>query len=134
MSIGIPGAECQRYHLRQPLGVVALITPWNFPLVEASYKVAPALAAGNTVILKPAEQTPLSALRLAELAAEAGLPQGVLNVLTGFGEEAGAGLVNHPDVSKVAFTCSTEARMANVRGATRDLKRVDLGPGGTCPH
>jgi phenylacetaldehyde dehydrogenase len=134
MSIGIPGAEFHRYHLRQPLGVVALITPWNFPLVEASYKIAPALAAGNTVILKPAEQTPLSALRLTELAAEAGLPAGVLNVLTGFGEDAGAGLVNHRGVDKVSFTGSTETGKAIVRGATGNLKRVTLELGGKCPN
>src|SRR5260370_8325412 len=121
MSIGIPGAECQRYHLRQPLGVVALITPWNFPLVEASYKIAPALAAGNAAILKPAEQTPLSALRLCELAAEAGLPAGVLNVPPGFGEDAGAGLVEHPGVAKVSVTASPPPGHATARRSTPDL-------------
>jgi acyl-CoA reductase-like NAD-dependent aldehyde dehydrogenase len=95
------------YTLREPVGVVGAIIPWNFPLLMAVWKIAPALACGNTVVLKPAEQTPLSALELAAIAAEAGLPPGALNVVTGFGETAGASLVSHPDVDKIAFTGST---------------------------
>src|SRR6185503_3717272 len=95
------------YTLREPLGVVGLIVPWNFPLLLAARKVAPALAAGNTVVLKPAEETPLSALRLAELALDAGIPPGVLNVVTGMGPTAGGALVAHPDVNAIAFTGET---------------------------
>jgi phenylacetaldehyde dehydrogenase len=117
------------YTLREPVGVVGAITPWNFPLVIASWKVAPALACGNTVVHKPAEESPLSALRLAELALDAGLPQGVLNVVTGDGE-AGAALVAHEDVDKVSFTGSTETGRAIQRAAAGNLKRLTLELGG----
>ena len=102
-----PGASFHAYTLREPVGVVGQIIPWNFPLLMAAWKLGPALATGNCVVLKPAEQTPLSALRLAELIAEAGVPDGVVNVITGFGETAGAALAAHNDVDKVAFTGST---------------------------
>src|SRR5579875_1835618 len=98
-----PGANFHAYTLRDPIGVVGQIIPWNFPLLMAAWKLGPALTTGNCVILKPAEQTPLTALRLAELMAEAGVPNGVVNVVTGFGETAGAALAAHPDVDKVAF-------------------------------
>ncbi len=117
------------YTLREPVGVVAAIVPWNFPLLIASWKVAPALAMGNAVILKPAEQTPLTALRLAELAKEAGLPDGVLNVLTGDGR-VGAMLVKHRGIDKVSFTGSTEVGKKIVVAAAGDLKRVSLELGG----
>ena len=114
----------------EPLGVVAAIVPWNFPLVIASWKVAPALACGNTVVLKPAELTPLSALRLAELALEAGLPEGVLQVVVGPGAVVGSALVEHPDVAKVSFTGSTEAGRDVMRRAAATVKRVTLELGG----
>ena len=104
----MPGANFHAYTLREPVGVVGQIIPWNFPLLMAAWKLAPALATGNTVVLKPAEQTPLTALRLAELIAEAGVPDGVVNVVSGLGETAGAALAAHNDVDKVAFTGSTE--------------------------
>ena len=130
----IPGAEYHAYTIKEPVGVVGQIVPWNFPLLMASWKVAPALATGNTVILKPAEQTPLSALRLGELALEAGIPEGVLNVITGFGD-AGAALAEHDDVDKVAFTGSTEVGklIAQASGKT-NLKRVSLELGGKSPN
>ena len=103
-----PGVKYSAYTLPQPVGVVAAIIPWNFPLLMAIWKIAPALAAGCTVVLKPAEETPLTALRLAELVLEAGFPPGVVNVVTGRGETAGAALVAHPGVDKIAFTGSTE--------------------------
>ena len=103
-----PGAEFHAYTLREPVGVVGQIIPWNFPLLMAAWKLGPALATGCTVVLKPAEQTPLSALRLAEIMAEAGLPDGVVNIVTGYGETAGAALAAHAGVDKVAFTGSTE--------------------------
>ena len=115
---------------REPLGVVALITPWNFPLNIAAWKVAPALAAGNTVVLKPAELTPLSSLELERIALEAGLPEGVLNVVAGPGSTAGHRLVEHPDVAKVAFTGSTEVGRAIAAEAARTIKRVTLELGG----
>lgn len=117
------------YTLREPVGVVAAIVPWNFPLLIAAWKVAPALAMGNAVILKPAEQTPLSALRLAELAAEAGLPNGLLNVLTGDGR-VGAALVEHPGIDKVSFTGSTEVGKKVLAASAGNLKRVSLELGG----
>ncbi|MDX1647041.1 MAG: aldehyde dehydrogenase family protein [Longimicrobiales bacterium] len=122
------------YTLREPVGVVACITPWNFPLSLASWKVAPALACGNAVILKPAEQTPLTALRLGELAAEVGFPEGVLNVVPGLGETAGAALVRHPDVDAVAFTGSTEVGKVVMREAADTLKKVSLELGGKSPN
>ena len=115
---------------REPLGVVGLIVPWNFPLNIASWKVGPALACGNTVVLKPAELTPLSALRLAELALEAGLPEGVLTVVAGKGSVVGARLVEHPDVAKIGFTGSTEVGREVMRGAAATIKRVTLELGG----
>jgi acyl-CoA reductase-like NAD-dependent aldehyde dehydrogenase len=121
------------YTTREPVGVCGLIVPWNYPLSMAAWKVAPALAAGCTVVLKPAEQTPLTALRLGALALEAGIPEGVLNVVTGFGE-AGAALVAHPGVDKVAFTGSTEVGKRIVAGAAGNLKKVSLELGGKSPH
>ncbi len=115
---------------REPLGVVALITPWNFPLTIASWKLAPALAAGNTVVLKPAELTPLTALEFEQIAVEAGLPEGVVNVVAGPGSTAGAQLVAHPDVAKVAFTGSTEVGRRIAAGAAETIKRVTLELGG----
>ena len=122
------------YTLREPVGVVGCITPWNFPLSLAAWKVAPALACGNAVVLKPAEQTPLTALRLGELAAEVGFPEGVLNVVPGFGETAGAALVRHPDVDAIAFTGSTEVGKIVMREATETLKKVSLELGGKSPN
>ena len=121
------------FSLREPVGVAAQIIPWNFPLLMATWKVAPALAAGCTLILKPAEQTPLSALLLGELAMQAGLPPGVLNIVTGFGE-AGAALAAHPDVDKVAFTGSTEVGKLIVQAASGNLKKVTLELGGKSPN
>jgi acyl-CoA reductase-like NAD-dependent aldehyde dehydrogenase len=115
---------------REPLGVVGLIVPWNFPLTIASWKVAPALAAGNTVVLKPAELTPLSAIELERIALEAGLPDGVLNVVAGPGSVCGARLVEHPDVAKIAFTGSTEVGRGIAAGAAQTIKRVTLELGG----
>jgi len=126
----IPAAGGQAFTVREPMGVVGLITPWNFPLTIASWKLAPALAAGNTVVLKPAELTPLSALRFAELARDAGLPEGVLNVVVGPGRTAGERLVEHPDVAKIAFTGSTEVGRSIAAGAAATIKRVTLELGG----
>jgi acyl-CoA reductase-like NAD-dependent aldehyde dehydrogenase len=122
------------YTLREPVGVVGAIIPWNFPLLMAAWKVAPALACGNAVVLKPAEQTPLSALELAAIAAEAGLPPGVLNVVPGFGENAGAALVRHPGVDKIAFTGSTAVGKLIMREAAESLKKVSLELGGKSPN
>jgi aldehyde dehydrogenase (NAD+) len=121
------------YTLREPVGVVSAIVAWNFPLLLASWKLAPALACGNTVVLKPAEQTPLTALRFGELALEAGLPAGVLNIVTG-GPETGAALVQHPGVDKVAFTGSTSVGKEIMRNAAGSLKRVTLELGGKSPN
>ena len=115
---------------REPLGVVGLIVPWNFPLNISSWKLGPALACGNTVVLKPAELTPLSALRLAELALEAGIPEGVLNVIVGKGSVVGQRLVEHPDVAKIGFTGSTEVGRSVMEGAAATIKRVTLELGG----
>ncbi len=115
---------------REPLGVVGLIVPWNFPLTIAAWKLGPALAAGNTVVLKPAELTPLSALELERLAVESGLPEGVLNVVAGPGRECGERLVAHPDVAKIAFTGSTEVGRRIAAGAAETIKRVTLELGG----
>jgi phenylacetaldehyde dehydrogenase len=130
---GVPGAKFHTYVAREPVGVVAQIVPWNFPLAMAAWKLAPALAAGCTCILKPAEQTPLSALRLGELIIEAGFPPGVVNILTGLGESTGAALVAHPGVDKVAFTGSTEVGKIINKSATDTLKRVSLELGGKSP-
>jgi phenylacetaldehyde dehydrogenase len=129
----MPGAEFHSYTLREPVGVVGQIIPWNFPLLMAAWKLGPALATGNTVVLKVAEQTPLSALRLAELFMEAGFPEGVVNVLTGFGETAGAPLAAHPDVDKIAFTGSTEVGKLILQAAAGNLKKVSLELGGKSP-
>ena len=127
------GAPFHAYTLRQPVGVCGQIVPWNFSLMMAVWKVAPALAAGCTVVLKPAEQTPLTAIRLAELAEEAGFPPGVVNVVTGYGETAGAALAAHPDVDKVAFTGSTEIGRKILDAAKGNLKKVSLELGGKSP-
>jgi betaine-aldehyde dehydrogenase len=126
----IPVAGGVDLTLREPLGVVGLIVPWNFPLNIASWKLGPALACGNTVVLKPAELTPLSALRLAELALDAGIPKGVLNVVVGKGSVVGQRLVEHPDVAKIGFTGSTEVGREVMAGAAATIKRVTLELGG----
>jgi acyl-CoA reductase-like NAD-dependent aldehyde dehydrogenase len=126
----IPVAGGQAWTVREPLGVVGLITPWNFPLAIASWKLAPALAAGNTVVLKPAELTPLTALRFAEIAADAGMPAGVVNVVVGPGSTCGARLVEHLDVAKIAFTGSTEVGRTIAAAAAQTIKRVTLELGG----
>ncbi len=126
----IPVAGGQAFTVREALGVVGLITPWNFPLTIAAWKLAPALAAGNTVVLKPAELTPLSSLRFAELAREAGLADGVVNVVAGPGRTCGQRLVEHPDVAKIAFTGSTEVGRSIAAGAAAQIKRVTLELGG----
>jgi betaine-aldehyde dehydrogenase len=126
----IPVEGGQAWTVREAMGVVGLITPWNFPLTIASWKLAPALAAGNTVVLKPAELTPLTALRFAELALEAGLPEGVVNVVVGPGSSCGQRLVEHPDVAKIAFTGSTEVGRSIAATAARTIKRVTLELGG----
>ena len=133
VSLGMPGEEYSAFTLRQPIGVVGQIVPWNFPLAMASWKLAPALAVGCTCVLKPAEQTSLTALRLGELILEAGFPAGVVNIVTGFGETAGAALVEHPDVDKIAFTGSTEVGKLIGRTAMGSLKRVSLELGGKSP-
>jgi betaine-aldehyde dehydrogenase len=126
----IPVAGGQAFTVREPLGVVGLITPWNFPLVIAAWKLAPALAAGNTVVLKPAELTPLTALRFEEIAVGAGVPEGVVNVVVGPGRTVGQRLVEHPDVAKIAFTGSTEVGRQIAAGAAQTIKRVTLELGG----
>src|SRR5215472_1108147 len=128
-----PG-EYLSYTRPEPIGVVGQIIPWNFPLLMAAWKLGPALATGCTVVLKVAEETPLSGLRLAELCQEAGIPDGVLNVLTGFGETCGAPLAAHPQVDKVAFTGSTEVGKLIVKAAANDLKKVTLELGGKSPN
>ncbi len=130
----IPVAGGVDMTFREPLGVVGLITPWNFPLVIASWKVAPALAAGNTVVLKPAELTPLTAVELERIALEAGLPEGVLNVVAGPGSVCGQRLVEHPDVAKIAFTGSTAVGRRIAAGAAETIKRVTLELGGKSPN
>ena len=122
------------YTIREPIGVVGLIVPWNFPLLIAARKIGPALAAGNTVVLKPAEETPLTALRLGELALEAGIPPGVLNVVPGFGPTAGAALVAHPGVAGIAFTGETTTGQLIMQNAARTLKKVSLELGGKSPN
>ena len=129
-----PGARYLAYTVREPVGVVGQIIPWNFPLLMAAWKLGPALAAGCTVILKPAEQTPLSALRLGELIMEAGFPDGVVNIVPGYGETAGAALAAHPDVDKCAFTGSTEVGRLIVKAAAGNLKKVSLELGGKSPN
>ena len=129
-----PGSEFHAFTLREPVGVVGQIIPWNFPLLMAAWKLAPALACGCTVVLKVAEQTPLSALRLGELIQEAGIPDGVVNIITGFGETAGAALAAHDGVDKVAFTGSTEVGKLIVNAAAGNLKKVTLELGGKSPN
>ena len=129
-----PGAKYLAYTLREPVGVVGQIIPWNFPLLMAAWKLGPALAAGCTIVLKPAEQTPLTALRLGELICEAGFPDGVVNIVTGYGETAGAALAAHPDVDKVAFTGSTEVGKLILKAAAGNLKKVSLELGGKSPN
>jgi phenylacetaldehyde dehydrogenase len=129
-----PGANYLAYTLREPVGVVGQIIPWNFPLLMAAWKLAPALACGCTVVLKPAEQTPLSALRLGELITEAGFPDGVVNIVPGYGETAGAALAAHDLVDKIAFTGSTEVGKLIVHAATGNLKKVSLELGGKSPN
>jgi len=122
------------FTLREPLGVCGLITPWNFPILLDAWKIAAALAVGNTVVLKPAEHTPLTALELARIAEEAGLPPGVLNVVPGFGPSAGATLVSHPDVDKISFTGSTATGRQIMRMAAGNLKKISLELGGKSPN
>jgi phenylacetaldehyde dehydrogenase len=129
-----PGVKFHAYTLREPVGVVGQIIPWNFPFLMAAWKLGPALATGCTVVLKPAEETPLTALRLGELIQEAGFPDGVVNIVTGFGETAGAALAAHPGVDKVAFTGSTEVGKLILQAATNDLKKVSLELGGKSPN
>jgi phenylacetaldehyde dehydrogenase len=129
-----PGAKFLAYTSREPVGVVGQIIPWNFPLLMAAWKLGPALATGCTVVLKPAEQTPLTALRLGELIQEAGIPDGVVNIVPGYGETAGAALSAHPDVDKVAFTGSTEVGKLILHAAAGNLKKVSLELGGKSPN
>jgi phenylacetaldehyde dehydrogenase len=129
-----PGVQYHSYTRPEPIGVVGQIIPWNFPLLMAAWKLAPALATGCTVVLKVAEETPLTALRLGEILQEAGVPPGVVNIITGFGETAGAALAGHPGVDKVAFTGSTEVGRLIVQAAARDLKHVSLELGGKSPN
>jgi phenylacetaldehyde dehydrogenase len=131
----MPGANFHSYTLREPLGVVGQIIPWNFPLLMAAWKLGPALATGNCVVLKPAEQTPLTALRLAGLIAEVGVPDGVVNVVSGFGETAGAALAARNDVDKVAFTGSAEVGKLIVAAAgASNLKKLTLELGRKSPN
>lgn len=127
-------AEFFSYTLREPVGVCGQIIPWNFPLLMAAWKIAPALACGNVVVLKPAEQTPLTALRLGELLLEAGVPEGVVNILPGFGPTAGGAIAAHPGIDKVAFTGSTEVGREILKASAGNLKRVSLELGGKSPN
>src|ERR1700678_3700301 len=129
-----PGVQYHSYTRPEPIGVVGQIIPWNFPLLMAAWKLAPALATGCTVVLKVAEETPLSGLKLGELLQEAGLPDGVVNIVPGFGETAGAALASHPDVQKVAFTGSTDVGRLIVQAASKDLRKVSLELGGKSPN
>src|SRR5262245_30331130 len=122
------------YTLRQPVGVVGQIIPWNFPLLMLAWKWGPALACGNTIVMKPAEQTPLTAMRMAELSLEAGFPDGVINVLNGYGETTGAALVAHPDVDKIAFTGHYETAKIIQKSAAETLKRTTFELGGKSPN
>src|SRR5207244_2277602 len=120
--------------LREPIGVVGAIIPWNFPMIMVGWKAAPALAAGNTVVLKPAELTPLTAIRIGELALEAGIPKGVLNVLPGKGSVAGEAMVRHPGIDKISFTGSTEVGRRIMRSAADTMKKLTLELGGKSPN
>ena len=128
-TIPVPG-NMLNYTLREPVGVCGQIIPWNYPLSMAAWKLAPALACGNTIVLKPAEQTPVTAMELAKLIQQAGIPDGVVNILPGYGPTAGAAIVEHPDVDKVAFTGSTEVGKLIARNAAATLKKVSLELGG----
>ncbi len=132
-SAGMPGGELFTYTLREPVGVCGHIVPWNFPLMMAIAKLAPSLAAGCTMVLKPAEQTSLTALVLGDLILEAGFPKGVVNIVTGFGETAGAALVDHPEIDKIAFTGSTQVGRLIGSRALMQMKRVSLELGGKSP-
>ncbi|SIN64048.1 aldehyde dehydrogenase (acceptor) [Parasphingorhabdus marina DSM 22363] len=132
-NINMPG-DHHVYTIKEPVGVVALIVPWNYPLVMAAMKLGPALAAGCTAILKPAEDTSLSALRLGELMLEAGLPEGVLNIVTGYGHTVGSALINHPGIDKIAFTGSTATGKVIAHAAAEGLKKVSLELGGKSPN
>ena len=132
-TIPVPG-QMFNYTLREPVGVCGQIIPWNFPLLMAAWKLAPALAAGNTIVLKPAEQTPVGAMELAKLIEEAGFPEGVVNVVPGYGETAGAALASHPDIDKVAFTGSTEVGKLVAKAAADNLTKVSLELGGKAPN
>ena len=129
-----PGAKFLHYTVREPVGVIGAIIPWNFPLLMAVERLAPALACGNAIVLKPAEQTPLSALRLGELMLEAGLPEGVVNIVPGFGPTAGAALAAHAGVDKITFTGSTEVGREIIKASAGNLKRVTLELGGKSPN
>ncbi len=133
-ALAAPGMDFLSITRPEPIGVVGQIIPWNFPLLMAAWKLAPALTAGCTIVLKVAEETPLSALRLGELLLEAGVPNGVVNIITGYGETAGAALAAHPEVDKIAFTGSTEVGRLIVRAASNDLKKVSLELGGKSPN
>src|SRR5262245_33841933 len=133
-TIPVSAPGMLNYTLREPVGVIGQIIPWNFPLLMAAWKLGVALACGNTVVLKPAEQTPLSALRLGELLEEAGIPPGVVNIVTGLGETAGAAIASHPDIDKVAFTGSTEVGRLIMQAASGNLKRLSLELGGKSPN
>ena len=132
-TIPVPG-QMFNYTLREPLGVCGQIIPWNFPLLMAAWKLAPALAAGNTVVLKPAEQTPVGAMELGRLIQEAGFPDGVVNIVPGYGETAGASLASHPGIDKVAFTGSTEVGKMIAHAAADNLTKVSLELGGKAPN
>ncbi len=132
-TIPVPG-QMFNYTLREPLGVCGQIIPWNFPLLMAAWKLAPALAAGNTIVLKPAEQTPVTALELGKLIQEAGFPDGVVNIIPGYGETAGAALASHPGIDKIAFTGSTEVGKIIARTAADNLTKVSLELGGKAPN
>src|SRR5947199_586492 len=132
-TIPVPG-QMFNYTLREPVGVCGQIIPWNFPLLMAAWKLAPALAAGNTVVLKPAEQTPVTAIELAKLIQEAGFPEGVVNIIPGFGETAGAALAAHKGIDKIAFTGSTEVGKLIAKAASDNLTKVSLELGGKAPN
>ena len=132
-SINMPG-EHHVYTIKEPVGVAALIVPWNYPLVMAAMKLGPCLAAGCTAVLKPAEDTSLSALRLGEICQEAGLPEGVLNIVTGYGHTVGSALINHPGIDKIAFTGSTATGKIIAHAAAEGLKKVSLELGGKSPN
>ncbi|MGI8896891.1 MAG: betaine-aldehyde dehydrogenase [Pyrinomonadaceae bacterium] len=132
-TIPVPG-QMLNYTLREPVGVCGQIIPWNFPLLMAAWKLAPALAAGNTVVLKPAEQTPVTAMELGKLIQEAGFPEGVVNIVPGYGETAGAALAAHPGIDKIAFTGSTEVGKLIAKAAAENLTKVSLELGGKAPN